>query len=149
MKQDFLLKTMEVLALAAVVICCITSIRFSPGRKYTLSVAKVEGINSQNITSTEKDDGKIYHNMKDNVIIEPNTEKMQETMQEAPHFPMNINDADKEALMRVKGIGEKRASDILDYRAKKGRIQKMEELLEIKGIGEKTLENLCRKFYAE
>ncbi len=148
MKQNFLLEMMTIFAFAAAVICCIVTIKFSPEQKHPLYVAKIEQTNFQNMQEHEKYERNIYHNMKDNVITENTKKKSEEKMQKVSHFPMNINDADKEALMQVKGIGEKRAEDILQYRSQRGKIQAMEELLKIKGIGEKTLENLCRKFYA-
>ena len=49
--------------------------------------------------------------------------------------PVNINSADKTALMQIKGIGEKRAEAIIAYREKNGPFKSVEELTEIDGIG--------------
>lgn len=54
---------------------------------------------------------------------------------------ININTADKEQLMSLHGIGEKKADDIIKLREKKGGFKRVEEILEIPGIGEKLIEN--------
>lgn len=54
---------------------------------------------------------------------------------------VDIRTASKEELMSLSGIGEKKASDILDYRNEHG-FKSCTDLLEIKGIGPKTLEKL-------
>lgn len=64
-------------------------------------------------------------------------------------FPMNINLAGKDDLMAVDGIGEVKATAILNYLADTGGISKMESLLEVKGIGEKTLAKIEELFYAK
>ena len=53
---------------------------------------------------------------------------------------ININTADKETLMMIKGVGEARAADIIDYREANGPFKTIEELTNIKGIGDTTLE---------
>ncbi|MDO4438945.1 MAG: helix-hairpin-helix domain-containing protein [Eubacteriales bacterium] len=47
---------------------------------------------------------------------------------------ININTADKEELMELGGIGEKKAEDIINYRKEHGVFLSIEELKEIKGI---------------
>lgn len=51
---------------------------------------------------------------------------------------INLNTAEAEDLIRLSGIGEKRAADIIAYREQKGGFSKIEEIMEISGIGEKT-----------
>lgn len=53
---------------------------------------------------------------------------------------INVNTAKKEELITLKGLGDKRADEIIKSRAKKP-FKSIEELLEIKGIGEKFIEN--------
>ena len=53
---------------------------------------------------------------------------------------ININTADKDALMSIKGIGEKRAGAIIMYREQNGPFSSVEQLAEIKGIGEVFIE---------
>jgi len=55
---------------------------------------------------------------------------------------VNLNTADKEKLMTLKGIGEKKALMIIEYRELHNGFSCVEELTEVKGIGEKTLEKL-------
>ena len=48
---------------------------------------------------------------------------------------VNINTATKEELTSLKGIGEKRAQDIIDYRTKNGPFKSVDDLEKIPGIG--------------
>ena len=48
---------------------------------------------------------------------------------------ININTADKEALMSIKGIGEKRADAIIAYRDQNGSFKSIEQLADVKGVG--------------
>ena len=56
--------------------------------------------------------------------------------------PVNINTADKETLMTLSGIGEKRAEDIIAYREEHGPFRRAEDLKKVSGIGEGTLEKI-------
>lgn len=53
-----------------------------------------------------------------------------------PVKPLNINTATVEQLMQIKGIGEKKAQAIVEYRKSHGPFKKVEELELVKGIGE-------------
>ena len=53
---------------------------------------------------------------------------------------VNLNSASKEELMLLKGIGEKKAEAIIEYRNTVGDFKAVEELTEVKGIGAKLLE---------
>lgn len=48
---------------------------------------------------------------------------------------ININTANKDLLMSIKGIGEKRAEAIIAYRNKNGPFKTVDQLAEIKGVG--------------
>lgn len=48
---------------------------------------------------------------------------------------ININTADKETLMSIKGIGERRAMAIIQYRNEHGPFKSIDQLADIKGIG--------------
>lgn len=48
---------------------------------------------------------------------------------------VNINTASKEDLKALKGIGDTRAQDIIDYRKKNGDFKSVDELEKVKGIG--------------
>jgi competence protein ComEA len=55
--------------------------------------------------------------------------------------PVNINTASaSEISAALKGIGEKRAEAIVNYREQNGAFSTLDDLLAIKGIGEKVLE---------
>ena len=55
---------------------------------------------------------------------------------------ISINNATKEELMTLPGIGESKAKDIVDYRTKNGPFKKLEDLKNIPGIGENVYNNL-------
>jgi competence protein ComEA len=48
---------------------------------------------------------------------------------------VNINTATKEELVSLKGIGEKRAQEILNYRKKNGNFKSVDDLEKVPGIG--------------
>lgn len=48
---------------------------------------------------------------------------------------VNINTASKEELISLKGIGEKRAQEILNYRQKNGNFKTVDDLEKVPGIG--------------
>ena len=53
--------------------------------------------------------------------------------------PIDLNTADLEKLMTVKGIGKALGQRILDYRKEHGPFKNVDELLNIRGIGERSL----------
>ena len=55
--------------------------------------------------------------------------------------PVNINSADKQTLMQIKGIGEKRADAIIAHREKNGPFKSVEALTEIDGVGPSLIES--------
>jgi competence protein ComEA len=48
---------------------------------------------------------------------------------------VNINTATKEELTSLKGVGEKRAQEIIDYRKKNGNFKSVDDLEKVPGIG--------------
>src|SRR5438874_4781328 len=48
---------------------------------------------------------------------------------------VNINTATKEELTSLKGIGDKRAQEIIDYRKKNGDFKSVDDLEKVPGIG--------------
>ncbi len=69
-------------------------------------------------------------------IINPSNEKETELKQ------VSLNNATKEELMTLEGIGEAKALSILEYRTQKNGFQKIEELKEVSGIGEALYEKI-------
>ena len=55
---------------------------------------------------------------------------------------VNINTATKEELVSLKGIGEKRAQEILDYRKKNGNFKSVDDLEKVPGIGPGLMKQL-------
>ncbi|RJX28591.1 MAG: helix-hairpin-helix domain-containing protein [Desulfarculus sp.] len=53
---------------------------------------------------------------------------------------ININTAGVKELKQLKGVGDKLAKAIVDYRAKKGAFKAPQDIMKIKGIGKKTFE---------
>lgn len=54
---------------------------------------------------------------------------------------ININTADAAELMKLKGVGEKTAEKIIEYRAQTP-FEKPEDIMSVKGIGEKKFEDI-------
>ena len=55
---------------------------------------------------------------------------------------VNLNKASLEELKQVKGLGGKRAQDIIDHREENGKFKSVDELKKVSGIGAKTIEKL-------
>jgi competence protein ComEA len=54
---------------------------------------------------------------------------------------ININTADKETLMAVKGVGEKRAEAIIAFREQNGPFKSVDDLLLVKGVGQAIVDD--------
>jgi len=55
---------------------------------------------------------------------------------------VNINTASKEELTTIKGIGEKHAQEIIDYRKKNGDFKSVDDLEKVPGIGPGTMKQI-------
>jgi competence protein ComEA len=64
-------------------------------------------------------------------------------------MPIDINQVTEDDLLLVRGIGEVTAKKILDLRGKLGRFRNLMQLMEIKGIKEKKLTEIRKYLYVE
>ena len=74
---------------------------------------------------------------KEIVAVENLTEEIAENKvaEEEKTFSMiNINTADANTLMQLPGIGEVRASAIIEYRTQYGEFETIEDIMKVKGI---------------
>jgi len=55
---------------------------------------------------------------------------------------IDINQAEKETLMTLNGIGDSKADNIIAYREENGSFQSIEDIKNVSGIGEATFDNL-------
>ena len=62
---------------------------------------------------------------------------------------VNINTATVEELKTLKGIGEKKAEAIIEYRKKNGSFKNKEELMKVRGIGKKLYESFQERVIAQ
>lgn len=53
---------------------------------------------------------------------------------------INLNTASADELAALKGIGEKKAQAIVDYREKQGKFTSVDQLADVSGIGPATLD---------
>lgn len=55
--------------------------------------------------------------------------------------PVNVNTADAATISEsLKGIGQKKAEELVRYRTENGPFKMLSDLTKVKGIGEKTIE---------
>lgn len=70
------------------------------------------------------------------------SDMLSEQMQSAM---VNINSADLKQLIKLPGVGKKKAQAIIDYRDANGDFASLEELAKVKGVGKKMLAKLDGK----
>lgn len=58
----------------------------------------------------------------------------------------DINSANLETLMQIKGVGRKTAHDIINYREKHGKFTSMSQLKEINSVDDEVYTILCSRF---
>ncbi len=68
-------------------------------------------------------------------------QREQQLVQDKPPL-LNINTASSEELQSLSGIGPQMAKKIIQYREENGNFTSVEALMKVKGLGEKTLEKL-------
>ena len=62
---------------------------------------------------------------------------------------VNINTATVEELKTLKGVGEKKAEAIIDYRKKNGSFKTKEDLMKVRGIGKKLFESFQERIVTQ
>ena len=62
---------------------------------------------------------------------------------------VNINTATLEELKTLKGVGEKKAEAIIEYRKKNGSFQTKEDLMKVRGIGKKLFESFQERIVTQ
>lgn len=62
---------------------------------------------------------------------------------------VNINTAMVEELKTLKGVGEKKAEAIIEYRKKNGSFQTKEDLMKVRGIGKKLFESFQERIVTQ
>jgi len=84
-------------------------------------------------------------------VLDFNPKKFVENKVPAPlaENSININTADKETLLRLPGIGEKTAQNIIDLRNERGKFTSLEELIDVKGIGISKFNKIKKFLYIE
>lgn len=93
--------------------------------------------------ASKVDDSDIWEETKPD--IENNTETA--GTESSTVFPLDINLADLDDLMQIKGIGKVTAQNIINYRDDYGYFYSLDELLNVSGIGEKKLADLKKFVY--
>lgn len=71
----------------------------------------------------------------------PTISEMEES-QSKQSGKVNINNASKEELMTLPGVGEAKAESIIKYRKEKGTFRKIEDIMQISGIKEGLFEKI-------
>lgn len=62
---------------------------------------------------------------------------------------VDLNKASIQELTQLKGIGEKFAERIIEYREKNGKFEKVEDIMKVKGIGQKKFDTIKDLIFVE
>lgn len=83
----------------------------------------------------------LAENVVDEMVIDvPNVYSTSDISQ--VNSKINLNTAQKQELLQIEGIGEKKADAILEYRQKVKRIKEFDDLKNIKGFSQKLIDKL-------
>lgn len=110
----------------------------------------VTTVTSAAVTSALTEDVSAYESTSAEVNTEETEEPTEVSVTESDEpIWFDLNTVSAEQLMRIDGIGEVTAGDIIAYREEHGGFSSVEELLCVKGIGEKKLAVLSEHLYVE
>jgi competence protein ComEA len=119
-----------------------------PGISASQMFAKldVSGINAENI--------KLQNGMKVRFVRERDQrsiviDKMGAEKRLALGLPLDINLASHDELMLIPGVGDVSATNIMAWRKRLGRFEKLDQLMDIKGIKEKKMSKLRPYLYVD
>lgn len=145
-------KDINRLVLAAVLIIASAAVLITGGLiadKKSVDMPAVEIIEAEDKAVTAEDNLAETVNTDDTIIVngEVSAEAVEDTsastaiVEERASGLININTADAEELMKLKGVGEKTAEKIIEYRVQTP-FEKPEDIMNVKGIGEKKFEDI-------
>ena len=145
-------KDINRLVLAAVLIIVSAAVLITGGLiadKKSVDMPAVEIIEAEDKAVTAEDNLAETVNTDDTIIVngEVSAEAVEDTpastaiVEEQTAGLININTADAAELMKLKGVGEKTAEKIIEYRAQTP-FEKPEDIMNVKGIGEKKFEDI-------
>ena len=145
-------KDINRLVLAAVLIIASAAVLITGGLiadKKSVDMPAVEIIEAEDEAVTAEDKLAETVNADDTIIVteEVSAEVVEDTsastaiVEEQASGLININTADAAELMKLKGVGEKTAEKIIEYRAQTP-FEKPEDIMNVKGIGEKKFEDI-------
>lgn len=87
-----------------------------------------------------------FDKIKDKIIVRESS-GISKTKENHKEKMIDINTASLEDLMGLPYIGKVKAENILEYRAKHGPFQNVEDILKVPGIGPKTFERIKDKIF--
>lgn len=145
-------KDINRLVLAAVLIIASAAVLITGGLiadKKSVDMPAVEIIEAEDKAVTAEDNLAETVNTDDTIIVtgEVSAEAVEDTSiivsatEEQAAGLININTADASELMKLKGVGEKTAEKIIEYRVQTP-FEKPEDIMNVKGIGEKKFEDI-------
>ena len=145
-------KDINRLVLAAVLIIASAAVLITGGLiadKKSVDMPAVEIIEAEDKAVTAEDNLAETVNTDDTIIVteEVSAEDVADTSiivsatEEQAAGLININTADAAELMKLKGVGEKTAEKIIEYRVQTP-FEKPEDIMNVKGIGEKKFEDI-------